>query len=115
MFGGSAIVLTKPGVRLRSYWRSQHTPHIGSREQLAVPFGTFATYTTFWAATLALKLAFGWYALIGPLAPSLFALWTEPFPRITGRSAAQCDEGFSEEVLTLQLSTVHASPSTLHP
>ena len=94
IFGGSYFVLTKPGVRLRSYWRSQHHL-IGSREHSRCP--RHPPLPTFWAATLALKLAFGWYALIGPLAPSLFALWTEPFPRITGRSAAQCDAGFTEE------------------
>ena len=89
MFGGSAIVLTKPGVRLRSHWRTSHDAHVGSPVQMGVGLGTWLLYSTFWAATLALKLAFGWFALIEPLAPALSALWSVPFPQLS--TGAGCE------------------------
>ena len=89
MFGGSAIVLTKPGVRVRSHWRTRHDAHVGSPVQMGVGLGTWLLYSTFWVATLALKLAFGWFALIEPLAPALAALWSVPFPQLS--TGAGCE------------------------
>lgn len=82
IFVGAYFVLTKPGVRVRSYWRHATSTYLGSAKQMAVPTLTWATYTSFWALTLTFKLLFGYYALVQPLAPAVRALWQEPFARI---------------------------------
>ena len=57
-FGGSYLVHTNRGYRVRSLWRESHEQHIGSAKQLQVPLGSFVTYCAFWAIVLAAKLAF---------------------------------------------------------
>ena len=66
-FLGSYFIHTKPGYRVRSLWRKQHEQHIGTAEQLRVPFGTFVTYCFFWAVVVTIKLLFDVFLIVIPL------------------------------------------------
>ena len=88
IFTGAYFVLTKPGVRLRSYWRGSRDSFLGSSEQMRVPSATWLLYSAFWVVTMAIKLIFGYYALVEPLVPPVRALWQEPFARI---GTGSCD------------------------
>ena len=82
LFIGSAFVHTKPGNRVRSLWRKRHLQHIGSPEQMKVPFDTWLIYTLFWCVVLTVKVLFGYYELVSPLKKPLEGLVEHPFPFI---------------------------------
>jgi hypothetical protein len=89
-FGGSYFVHTKPGYRLRSLWRKQHSQHIGSPEQLTVPLGSFVTYTAFWGVVLAVKLSFDYFLIMKPLKNPVKGLFNYPFHNIMWNSCSRC-------------------------
>ena len=81
-FGGSYLVHTNRGYRVRSLWRERHEQHIGSAKQLQVPLGSFVTYCAFWAIVLAAKLAFDYTFVLSPLKEPIMGLLYYPFPRL---------------------------------